>query len=150
MKRRWLFVTLLVGVLALGITGGTVLAQEDGTSSGSPLKSFVSRVAAILGLDEATVQDAFKQAAKETQDEALQRKLDAMVAQGRMTQEQADQYMQWYQSRPEALFPGFPFGGFGKHGFFRGGMMGGRGWYGMGFNKIAPTPTPGSSGATSF
>ncbi|MBI2164865.1 MAG: hypothetical protein HYU29_00450 [Chloroflexi bacterium] len=150
MKKRWLFVPLLVAALVLGITGGTVLAQGGGTSGDSPLKSFATRVAAILGLDEAKVQSAFNQAAKEMQDEALQQKLDRMVEQGRLTKEQADQTKQWYQSRPEALSPGSPFGG---HGFFRGPMWGGRGWHGMGFKggtPPAPKVTPKDSGATSF
>jgi hypothetical protein len=30
MRKGWFFVTLLVGALALGLTGGTVLAQKDG------------------------------------------------------------------------------------------------------------------------
>ena len=144
MKKRWLFVTLLVGGLALGITGGIVVAHGGGTGSDSPLESFASRVAAILGLEEAQVQDAFNQAARETQDEGLQRKLDRQVDQGRLTQEQADEYMEWYQSRPEALSPGSPFRGFGRHGFHRG-------WHGMGFwNGVPPTPAPETSGETSL
>ena len=137
MKKRWFVIPLLVGVLALGITGGTVLAQEDGTSSDSPVGRFVSKVATILGLDEAQVQEAFDQAAREIQEESLQLKLDHLVEYGRLTQEQADEYLQWYQSRPEGLSPGFPFRGFGGHGFHRGMMRGGHGWYGE-----VPPPTP--------
>jgi len=37
MKKRWFVTTLLVEVLAIGLTGGTVLAQENGTSSDSPV-----------------------------------------------------------------------------------------------------------------
>lgn len=149
MKKRWLFVTLLVGALALGVTGGTVLAQESGTEGGSPMKSFAARVAAILGVDEANVQDAFRQATQEMQDEALQRKLERMVENGRLTQEQADQIRAWYQSRPEVLPPGMPFGRFGgHHGHHRGGMWRGGGWH----MPVPPTaiPTPGSSSTTSL
>ena len=106
MKKRWFVVPLLVGVLALGIMGGTALAQDRGTSSDSPVGKFASKVAAILGLDETKVQDAFKQAAKETQDEALQTKLGRLVEQGRLTQEQADAYKAWYLARPEGIFQG--------------------------------------------
>ncbi|MEK7777267.1 MAG: hypothetical protein AAB303_01405 [Chloroflexota bacterium] len=156
MKKRWIFVTLLVGALAIGITGGTVLAQGSAATGDSPLKSFAARVAAILGVDEAKVQGAFNQAGKDMQDEALQKKLDNMVAQGRITQEQADQLKKWYQSRPDVLSPGGPMdrgpmGGFGGRGGPRGHMFGGRGWDGMGPNHgVAPTPTPTSSGNTSF
>jgi hypothetical protein len=140
MKRPWLFVTLLFAALALGITGGTILADGDDTGGATSSKSFASRVAAKLGLDEAKVQGAFNQAARDIQNEAQQQKLDRMVAQGRLTQEQADQIKQWYQSRPEVLSPGFPFGG---RGFDDGGMRGGRGRHGMGFKHgVAPAPTP--------
>jgi hypothetical protein len=71
--------------LALGITGGTVLAQGDGSRDGSPAGGLVSRVAAILGLDETQVEDAFQQARGELQDEAIQRKLDTLVENGRLT-----------------------------------------------------------------
>ena len=146
MKKRWFVATLLVGVLAIGITGGTVLAQTDGTNSDSLVGKFASKVAAILGLDETKVQDALKQAAGEIQDEALQRKLDHMVEIGRLTQEQADDYYEWYQSKPEGIFPGR---GFGGHGFLRGSMMGRHGGYGMGFWQQTP-PAPESTETTSL
>jgi hypothetical protein len=140
MKRRWLFVTLLFATLAIGITGGTVLAQEPVASGSSLAKSFASRVADKLGLDEAKVQGAFNQAARDIQNEAHQQKLDRMVAQGRLTQQQADQIKQWYQSRPEVLSPGFPFG---RHEFDHGRMGGSRGRHGMDFKHgVAPAPTP--------
>ncbi len=146
MKRRWIFVPLLVGLLAIGVTGGAVFAQGDGTGGDSPAQSFVSRVAAILGLDEAQVQDAFKQATREMQDEAVQQKLARLVEQGRLTQEQADEYLEWYQSRPDTLPPGLPFRGLGGRGFFGERFRGGHGFGGMKFYQEAPpTPVPDSA-----
>ncbi len=149
MKKRWLFVTLLAGALAIGITGGTVLAQESGITGESPFKSFAARLATILGVDEASVQDAMKQASKEIQDEVMQKKLDNMVAKGLITQEQADQMAEWYQSRPDVLSPSGPLKGFGGHGFHRRHKFGGGGWNWKDSNYgVVPTPT--SSGSTSF
>ena len=146
MKKRWFLVPILAGVLALGITGGVALANDAGTGDASPWSTFASKVAAILGLEEAQVQDAFNQASRETQDEALQQKLDRMVEEGRMTQPQADEYKEWHLSRPEGLSPRDPFGGFRGHGFHRGRM---RGFGGMWFNcPESVTPIPESSGAT--
>ena len=136
MKKRWFMVSLIIGVLALGITGGAVLAHERGSGGESPWKSFASRVATILELDEAQVQDAFDQAKKEIQDEALQNKLDRLVEEGQLTQEQADEYKEWYLSRPEGLSPGFR--GHSFHGGFRRG--------GFGFHHGVPAePTPDNS-----
>ncbi len=125
-KRRWLYALILTGLLVIGITGGTVLAHGGGGNGDSPVKNFASRVAGILGLDESQVQDAFKQARAEMQDEALQAKLDKMVESGRLTQEEADEYKEWYDSRPDTLTPGFGgrkfhFGqGFGSRRFHHG------------------------------
>ena len=152
MKKRWVFITLLVGALALGITGGAVLAQGTGTSGATtpPLQTFAARVAAILGIDQAKVQDAMKQAATAMQNDALQQRLDKMVQSGRLTQAQADQIKQWYQSRPDVLGPVGPMGG---RGFHRGMMRGGFGGFGMGSEHGAPpasNPPTGTSSNTSF
>jgi len=146
MKKRWLLVPIVAAVIAFAVMGGVALAQGNDESAGSPWSSFASRVASILGLDEATVQDAFDQARSEMQDEALQQRLDNMVERGLINPEQADEYYEWYQSRPE----GMPFGGFGGRGFGRGGMWGGMKWRGPcgpGFGGLAPegSTTPSSS-----
>ncbi len=146
MKKRWLLVPIVAAVIAFAAVGGVALAQGDDEGADSPLSSFASRVASILGLDEATVQNAFDQARSEMQDEALQQRLDNMVEQGQITEEQADEYYTWYQSRPE----GMPFGDFGGRGFGKGGMRGGMGWggpCGRGFGGLAPESsiTPSSS-----
>ena len=92
---------------------------------------------------------AFNQAAREMEDEALQQRLGQLVKQGRLTPEEADDYGNWYQSRPDALSPALPFGGFGRGGFHRGPMWGGRGWGGIKGGWEAPsTPTPETSGLT--
>ena len=95
-------------------------------------------MAATLGLEESDVQDAFAQAGREMEDDALHRSLDMQVEKGRLTQEQADEYEGWYQARPEALSPRLRFRGFGGHGFF-----GGRMRFGGGFHHgVGPMPAP--------
>ena len=130
-KRYWLTGTIVAAVMVLGIMGGVAMAQETSDEDGdSEKKSFAARVAEILGLDETTVQDAIDQAKAEMQEEALQAKLDWLVENGHMTQDQADEYKTWIESKPEGLSPRM-FGGFGKkhHRF------GGRGSGGWGKSK---------------
>ncbi len=130
-KRYWLTGTIVAAVMVMGIMGGVAMAQETSDEDGdSERQSFAARVADILGLDETTVQDAIDQAKAEMQEEALQAKLDRLVENGHMTQEQADEYKTWIESKPEGLSPKM-FGGFGKkhHRF------GGRGWGGWGKSK---------------
>ena len=126
MKKRWIVLPMAVALLAIGaVTMGAALAHT-GTNGDLPMSSFASRVAAILGLDEAQVQDAMDQARKELRDEVVESKLNTWVEQGRITQEQADAQLEWYKSRPDD-FPGFG-RGHGRHHGFKHGVRGfGRG-----------------------
>ena len=118
-RKRWLISTLAAALMALGIAGGVVLAQE--ADEDSMMKSFAGRVAEILGSEETRVQDAMDQARQEMFSERLQNKLDKMVESGRITQEQADEYKAWIKSRPDGAFKKF-----GKRGHHGGGFH--RGW----------------------
>ena len=146
--RRWLYALILTGLLVIGITGGAVLAHGGGENGDSPVNSFASRVAGFLGLGltEAQVQDAFDQARAEMQDEAIQHKLDKMVENGRLTQEEADEYKEWYDSRPDTLTQGF---GGRKFRFGRG--FGGGGFHhGMGMWDKAPQSESIEGDVTTF
>ena len=132
LKRRWFLIPATVAVLAIGVLGfGVVAAQVSDEDKQSSMDSFSARVAEILGLDQDDVEAAMTQAKEELRDEAIQGKLDAMVANGQMTQEQADEYKAWLDSRPEALDGKGWFGG-GRHG--RGSHQGRHGGKGRGFH----------------
>ena len=150
MKRRWLLIPLLGAVLALGALTGVALAHGGGTNGDSPHGKFVSRVAEILGLDQTQVQGAFDQAKREMQDERVQRHLGALVEKGRLTQEQADEYLQWYQARPQGPLPGLGFHKARRHGLVAPGLRGGLGFGGLRFHGEVVPPTPEPSGATVF
>ena len=122
MKRKWLLAIVAVGILAAGLGVGAVFASgglSDGDGDGdSPESTFMSKVASILELDEDTVSDAFEQARSEMADERVEAMLDAKVEKGLITQDQADEYLEWFQDRPDDIFPMFKRGGHGgwKHG----------------------------------
>jgi hypothetical protein len=139
--------SLLIVTLAIGVTGGTVLAQSA-DEEGGVARTLADRVAEILGLDSATVADAIEQAKNDMVDERIGEHLAAAVESGRLTQEQADAQLEWLQSRPEGVGPSFGFG-FRGHKFGRGGHMRGgfRGHFGGGFGSrfrqsepVAPAP----------
>src|SRR5919106_1173677 len=158
MKKR-LLIPVAASMMVISIfTAGAVMAQEDGNGETPAVQSFASRVAAILGLDETQVQDAMDRAHREMQDEALRNRLDPMVEEGRLTQEQADEYFQWYQSRPEGI-PGFggPGPGFGFGGPGRGhrpgsgnGMRGPEGMFGAPCEFAPSQGNSSSDNTTSF
>ena len=137
MKRRWLLATVVVGVLTLAVAGGAVMAHVNGTEGDSISNTLASRVAVILGLDEAQVQEALDQAAKELrrerQDQASQQRLNRLVEKGRLTQQQADEQQEWFESRPEGRTPRLRFAG--RQGSFGGMKPGGRRWHGRGFRS---------------
>lgn len=144
MKKKWLIKGLVTGLLAIVFTSGAVLAQATPTPDGTS-KSFAARVAGILGIEETKVEDAMKQARTEMQDEAVKGKLDALVAAGRLTQAQADEYLAWYNERPEGIrLPGF-FGGRGHHHHHHGKGRGFGGWDML--PKTAPAPTATAAAA---
>ena len=161
MRKRWLAIALTMTILATGLIG-TGIATADETA-GSPFGGLASKVATILGLDEATVQDAIDQAQTELHDETMQSKLDALVESGAITQEQADARGEWYGAMPDVMpgFGGHEFGfggnGFkpGERGMGPGGRGHGRGGFGGfgGFHNCPPAQaeeaTPSAEG-TSF
>lgn len=149
-KRKWLLVSVLAAVIVLvgGVVGGVVYAQTatptPTPSTTGPGNTLMAKVAQILGIDQQKLQDAFTQAQQEMQSDALSQRLSNLVQQGKITQDQANQYEQWWNSKPNmpagsGLDSGFgklpgrmsQFGGFGFHRF-----------PGSGSTTPAPSPTP--------
>ena len=118
-SKKVIIAVLLVVAMLVGSTAGVVLAQS-GTEGESQPKTLLSRVAEILDIDQQALEDAFARARGEMHDEAVDRFLQRAVEQGKMTQEEADQYNEWWQARPETMLPR-PFQRFEAKGF-RGGM----------------------------
>lgn len=106
-SKKFLFSALLAVVLLGGTIGGIALAQEgDDTTT----VSLIARVAEKLGIDEDTLEQAIDEAQQEMQGEAMSSRLEALVEEGVLTQEEADEYGAWWQAKPDA------FGKFGLGG----------------------------------
>lgn len=167
-KKKFIIIAVLT-VLVLGVAlGGVAIAQadeEENAATQTANVSLLERVAAIyekntgVSIDPEALKQAFTEAGQAIKVEAKDRLLDKLVADGRITQEQADaldawldsrpsfptdEFKQWWDARPDV--PGLfgegnqggigPFGGMHR-GFGRfGGMMGGRfgGWCAPGAN----------------
>ncbi len=134
----WRSKKLIVGVvlaaaLLFGSLGGVALAadNEDDSQPGALFGALWDRVCAIYEektgdtLDQEALKDSFIQARSEMQAEALQNRLQSLVDEGQITQEQADEYLEWQQSRPDVPVQF----GFRGHGGFRG--MGGMRGFGV-------------------
>jgi len=97
----------LVAIIALsiGITA-VVSAQSPEGEAGNDCglrQIFIGKVADILELDEEQVTDAFMQARQEMWEEALEQRLQTAVDEGLITEEEAEQIQEWWDSRPEAM-----------------------------------------------
>ena len=94
MKKKWIFIPMVVVLTTVSLVSGVVFAQED--SNVKKIKqTLTGRVAIILGLEEKVVQDAFDQARKQIEDEriaeieaSIQKKLDG----GDITKDEADKW----------------------------------------------------------
>lgn len=125
-KRKWL-IAAAGAALVVVLGGGAVMAQTPAAGTGS---TFLDRVAQKLGIETPKLQ----QAITDTRNEDI----DAAVANGDLTQKQADELKERIQNAPA--------GGFGEHSFggpkgFRGfdGANGGPGFafgFGMGLADI--------------
>ncbi|MFC2014076.1 hypothetical protein ACFLU8_04285 [Chloroflexota bacterium] len=102
-KRMKVLVAMLAAVFVLAI-GSTafVMAQEKPTPAPEAgVKGLLTRIAGILNIPEEDLSNAFKQAQEEMRQEALQRFIDKAIDEGRITQEEADEYLEWWEQRPE-------------------------------------------------
>jgi hypothetical protein len=105
--RRKLIAGILVATMALtGVLVGTISADDE--SGTTPQGTLMARVAEILGLDQATVENAFQQAMTE-QREARQAEMEAareahlqdLIDEGVLTQQQVDEWDAWLQAQPD-------------------------------------------------
>ena len=146
-KRKWFIPVVVVSVLLIGGVTGGVLAADDSSSSTENQGQTANRYQALLdracaiyeentgvAVGSEQLKDALDQARSEIQDEALESRLQDLVDEGKITQEEADQYLEWWQSRPDIELPLPGLGGHG-HG---GGMMWGRGFQAWGGQWCAP------------
>jgi len=100
------------------IAGGVIAAVDDSSSNTEDQNQMIERYQALLdracaiyeeetgvAVDSEQLKDALDQARSEMQDEALESRLQDLVDEGKITQEEADQYLEWWQSRPDIELP---------------------------------------------
>jgi len=131
-SKKFIIGLLATVVLVSASIGGVALAQdnEEDSQPEAHLEALWDKVAQILqdegiNITSEQLKDAFSQAQGQMRTEAMENYLKKLVEEGRLSQEEADEYLKWWQAKPDgpAIF------GFRGHGGFR--CMGGmRGWGG--------------------
>ena len=126
-SKKFIIITVTVAAVVAGCLVGVVFADPENGDASQP-EALLDRVCEIyeentgVTIDPQQLKDAFADARSEMRDEALASRLQHLVDQGQITQEEADQYLEWWESRPDALF------NFGFRGFRSGPRL--RGWGG--------------------
>ncbi len=117
-KRSIIVMGLAFAILAASL-GGVALANDHSGEEGEAatrLEIMLDKVATnyfeLTGeeLNIEALQTAFGQARDEMRAEALQNHLDRLVEDGVITQDEADEYLEWWQSKPDVSI------GFGPRG----------------------------------
>ena len=127
-----LAVAVLIGAIATGVTfaqSGTGNQTANGNETQTKYEALLNRVSQIykektgVTIDVQQLKDSFAQAQTELRNDALKSWLQNLVSKGTITQDQADQYLRWWQAKPDVPLIGPRGPGFGCHGF-HGGMEG--------------------------
>jgi len=105
-KKVKILISLVVAILLLAMGGtATVMAQEE--ESIPPPRTggegVLARVADIVNISQEELASAFNQARQEMRQETFHRFLNKAVGQGRLTQDEADPIIDWWQQKPEAV-----------------------------------------------
>jgi len=106
-NKRKLLIGVLVATMALtGVLVGTVSADTE--DNGNARDNLMARVAEILGIDQEEVEGAFTQANEEMRAERQEQmeaaradRIQGLIDEGVVTQEEVDEWEAWLESRPD-------------------------------------------------
>ena len=113
-NKKFIIVTALIAVLLIGGTTGTVLAWDndegpyryshghyDPGQHGARMAMMFTRLSEILDVDQQVLEDAFKQVRNEMHEEFVNERLQTLVDNGTIAQNQADEFTTWLKARPD-------------------------------------------------
>jgi len=137
-NKKVILSAVLAVILLLGTLGGVVLAQDDGgneTQVEDRCGVLLDKISTIyeantgVSIDQEQLKEALKEGHREMVNEAVQTRLQKMVENEVITQEEADEYLEWWQARPDVQLGGPGLRGLGGGGF-HGAMRGNGGMWG--------------------
>ena len=106
-KKVKILISALV-VAALLTVGATATVMAEGEDEDIPTVTeeetedgFLGRVADILGIEREDLVSAFEQARQEIYEESFINRVNEAVEEGLITQEQADEIIEWWLQRPD-------------------------------------------------
>jgi hypothetical protein len=108
-RSKKFIVAAVMAVVLVGSISGVALATDNGDDSQPEAEhgALLERVCEIyqgntgVAIDQEALQDAFAQAQSEMRAAAMENRLQQLVDDGEITQEEADQYLEWWESKPD-------------------------------------------------
>ena len=111
-SKKFIIIAVLIALVLAGTIGGVAMAQANDDDNNPPQAGNVSlleKVAEIyekntgVAIDAQELKKAFTEAGQAIKDEALDNYLQKLVDDGKITQEQADAFKAWLESKPTML-----------------------------------------------
>lgn len=96
---HWILVPVSVVLIVASVVTTASTFGDDGKDATTGISKLASKLAAKLGIDESVVDVALKEARSELIKESTEKKLSTMVADGTLTEEQAQQKIEALESR---------------------------------------------------
>lgn len=107
-SKKLILVLVLAALLVAGGTTGAVLAVDgDGTQAATQKQTMLDRLAAIyeektgVAIDPEELKAALAQAKSEIQDQAVEKLLQNLADKGKITQDEANQLVAWWLTKPD-------------------------------------------------
>ena len=110
-KKVKILVSVLVAVVLLTVGGAAAVMADDGstaTDNETGRKGLQARVAENLGVTDEELASAFREARQEMCEAAFIRYLDKALAEERITEDEYNAIIAWWEARPEAVDSLFP------------------------------------------
>ena len=98
--KKFIIAAVLIAVVLVAGTVGVALAQGPQDNPG-PRQNIMARVAQILGISQQDLENAFKQAASEQKEAAMDARFDKLVADGKISAEDAAKLKEWQSKKPD-------------------------------------------------
>jgi hypothetical protein len=112
-SKKFIIIAVMTVLVLGGTLGGVAIAQADDQNNDTTptatanVSSFLEKVAEIyqnntgVAIDPEALQQAITEARQAIRDEALDNYLDKLVADGTITQEQAEDFKAWLEAKPD-------------------------------------------------
>ena len=105
-SKKFIIISVLLAIAVAGGIGGVAIAQTEDEET--ERETIYDRVTAVLVADGVIItsdqlKDAFDEVRRQQNSAAIEKMLDRLVENDRITQGEADEYLQWWSEKPEGL-----------------------------------------------